>query len=128
MKIKVFFNEQRWNQNKNHKRRKKAKNAMVNKQIILVAYIFAGLFLALMVYIGKFIAFDSQDVITNSYNKRQDTFAKKVIRGNILSSDGKIVPDYCYENIIYLKGGGGSYQKTVEHLSTGHMYETIYLN
>ena len=32
----------------------------------------------------------------------------------ILSSDGKYVPDYCYENIIYLKGGGGSYQKTVE--------------
>jgi hypothetical protein len=46
----------------------------------------------------------------------------------ILSSDGKYVPDYCYENIIYLKGGGGSYQKTVEHMSTGHMYETIYLN
>jgi DNA adenine methylase len=46
----------------------------------------------------------------------------------ILSSDGKYVPDYCYENIIYLKGGGGSYQKTVEHKSTGHMYETIYLN
>lgn len=74
-------------------RRKKAKNAMVNKQIILVAYIFAGLFLALMVYIGKFIAFDSQDVITNSYNKRQDTFAKKVIRGNILSSDGKVLAE-----------------------------------
>ena len=44
----------------------------------------------------------------------------------ILSSDGKYVPDYCYENIIYLKGGGGSYQKTVEHMSTGHMYETLY--
>jgi hypothetical protein len=46
----------------------------------------------------------------------------------ILSSDGKYVPDYCYENIVYVKGGGGSYQKIVEHLPTGHMYETIYLN
>ena len=46
----------------------------------------------------------------------------------ILSSDGKYVPDYCYDNIVYLKGGGGSYQKTVEHKATGHMYETIYLN
>ena len=35
----------------------------------------------------------SPEVINNPYNSRQDTFANRVIRGNILSSDGTILAE-----------------------------------
>lgn len=80
----------------NHKRTKKQKTnksdrAVSNKSILMIAYIFAGLFLSLMFYVAKFVAVDSQEVITNSYNKRQDMFAESVIRGSIISSDNQIL-------------------------------------
>lgn len=34
---------------------------------------------------------ESPNIINSSYNKRQDLFAKKVVRGKILSSDGKVL-------------------------------------
>lgn len=53
--------------------------AKTNKQILKMAYLFAGLFLFLMGYIGKFVAVDSQEIITNPYNKRQDMFVRNQI-------------------------------------------------
>lgn len=63
----------------------------INRQILKVAYLFAGVFLALMVYIGYFVSVDSKDIITNPRNQRQDMFAKSVVRGSIKSSDGEVL-------------------------------------
>lgn len=52
---------------------------------------FAGIFLLLILYISKFMIFDSESVIANSYNARQDKLAERVIRGDIVTSDGEIV-------------------------------------
>lgn len=71
--------------------RKRKKKKQLNKPILQVAYIFAGLFIVLIFFIGKFVAVDSQDIITNPYNKRQDMFEKSVIRGDIATSDGKVI-------------------------------------
>ncbi|MBO8462674.1 MAG: hypothetical protein IAC13_01940, partial [Firmicutes bacterium] len=65
--------------------------AGINRQILKVAYLFAGLFLGLMIYIGYFVEIDSKDVITNPRNQRQDMLAKSVVRGNIESIDGEVL-------------------------------------
>ncbi|MCF0128590.1 MAG: penicillin-binding protein 2, partial [Pseudobutyrivibrio sp.] len=59
--------------------------------IAAVAYVFMGLFIAMGVYFAHFIKVDSEDFIYNDYNSRFSTFADTVIRGDILTSDGKII-------------------------------------
>lgn len=62
-----------------------------NRQIILVSYFVTALFLGLIGYIVYFVVHDSSEVITNSYNERITIYEKKVVRGNIISSDGQIL-------------------------------------
>lgn len=57
----------------------------------MITYLFTGLFVLLIGYFVYFNAVLSPEVINNPYNSRQDTFANRVIRGNILSSDGTIL-------------------------------------
>lgn len=71
----------------------KEDNNNSNKPILLITYIFAGLFLILIGYIIKFMYFDSTNIIANSYNKRSDLFADKVVRGQLLSIDGKVLAE-----------------------------------
>lgn len=56
-----------------------------------MVYIFVGLFILLMGYFVYYNIVVSPNIINSSYNKRQDLFAKKVVRGEIISSDGKIL-------------------------------------
>lgn len=56
-----------------------------------MTYVFAGIFLLMILYICKFMIFDSESVIANSYNTRQDKLAERVIRGDIVSSDGVVL-------------------------------------
>lgn len=77
-------------QNKQQKKEKNNKNDN-RKELSMVAYIFVGLFVFLMGYFVYFNVLQSPNVINSSYNKRQDLFAKYVVRGEILSSDGKIL-------------------------------------
>lgn len=62
-----------------------------NQQIMLVTYIFIGLFILMMGYFTKFIIADSSEVINNAYNKRQDLLAEQIVRGDIISADGKVL-------------------------------------
>ncbi len=71
------------------KRKKIRKNE--NQEIGNLTYIFVGLFLALIGYLMYFTQFKSADLINNSYNTRQDLLAKKVVRGEILSRDRKVL-------------------------------------
>ncbi len=77
-----------------------------------MTYLFVGLFGLLIGYFVYFDAVLSPDVINNPYNYRQDTFADRVVRGNILASDKtvlartEIAPDgtesrvYPYANVF----------------------------
>lgn len=58
-----------------------------------MAYIFVGLFICLMGYFVYFNVVESPTIISSSYNTRQDLFAKKVVRGKILSSDKKVLAE-----------------------------------
>lgn len=60
-----------------------------NREIIMITYIFVGLFVLLTTYFAYFLIIDSDEVINNSYNKRQDLLAERVIRGEIQGSNGE---------------------------------------
>lgn len=80
------------------------------RQIINIAYIMIGLFVCVMIYYSFFMFTKSEDVINNSYNKRQDLLAEQIVRGSIKSSDGKtlahtVEKDDGNEERIYPYGG-----------------------
>jgi penicillin-binding protein A len=62
-----------------------------NREIMLVTYIFIGLLILTLGYFVKFLFVDSSEVINNAYNQRQDLLAEHIVRGDIISSDGKIL-------------------------------------
>lgn len=56
----------------------------------------------MILYICKFMIFDSENVIANSYNGRQDKLAERVIRGDIVTSDGEVIAtNQYYEDGTY---------------------------
>ena len=65
-----------------------------NKEINLITWIFVILFVALTCHIIYFTAFQSDNFINNSYNgKRAELLAKRIVRGSILSGDGKVLAE-----------------------------------
>ena len=50
-----------------------------------------ALFIAMMGYMAYFNVAESQEVIRSPYNKRQDSFADRVIRGKILDHSGNVL-------------------------------------
>lgn len=63
------------------------------KTILYIVYIFVGLFALMMGYFAYFLLVKSDDVINSTYNLRHDVLAKRVIRGNIMSADGKVLAE-----------------------------------
>lgn len=57
----------------------------------MITYLFCGIFLLMMGYFVYFQVFRSEDFINSPYNRRQDTFAEHVVRGEIVSSDEKVL-------------------------------------
>lgn len=72
-------------------KRRNEKNKIANRPILLMTYVFAGVFFLMILYICKFMIFDSENVIASSYNARLDKLADHVIRGDIVSSDGQVL-------------------------------------
>jgi peptidoglycan glycosyltransferase len=95
-------------QERQENRRRRSKN----REYTLISYLFVGIFVALAAYLVYFDGMKSEEFINSPYNTRQDTFADRVVRGSILSSDGEILAQtqvaddgseyrvYPYENIF----------------------------
>ena len=67
------------------------KNDQSDRAILRLTYLF-GLFLfATIGYLGYFLYAKSGTIINSPYNLRQDLLADRYIRGDILSSDGKVL-------------------------------------
>lgn len=64
-------------------------NLSMMRLTYLVVFAFAGLIL----YQGWFLTVKREDTINNSYNARLDSFAERVVRGKILSSDGTVLAE-----------------------------------
>lgn len=72
---------------------RKAPNPKANKSIMAVTCVVVGIFVCLMGYMGYFLQIKSETVINNSYNARLDRFSDRILRGEILSSDGRILAE-----------------------------------
>lgn len=76
-------------------KRKQNKN---NNEILMMLYLFIGIFILCIGYYSNFLIRNSSTVINNSYNKRADLLAETIYRGEILSSD--------YEKLAYSVDNG----------------------
>jgi len=66
-------------------------NPKANKSILIMTYALVGVFVCMIGYFGFFLQWKSEEVINNSYNARLDRFADRIVRGEILSNDGKVL-------------------------------------
>lgn len=64
-----------------------------NHNILIITYIIVLLFLSLIFYFAYFLQIKSEDIINNSYNARLDRFSDRVVRGSILSNDGRVLAE-----------------------------------
>lgn len=62
-----------------------------NKSILVSSCIILGIFVLLIGYLVYFQVAQAGKIINNSYNKRQEVLAKKVMRGDILANDGSVL-------------------------------------
>lgn len=63
------------------------------KPMLSIVYIFVGLFVLMMGYFAYFLLVRSDGVINSAYNLRHDVLAKRVVRGKILSADGRVLAE-----------------------------------
>lgn len=71
----------------------KQKKYSRNKELLMVTYLFVGIFIVLMGYFVYFNWIKGPDVINSPYNTRQDTFADRIVRGSILSKDKEVLAE-----------------------------------
>ena len=69
-------------------REKAEKGRGINREMALVTYLFIILFLIMAGYLIYFVVMDSDTVLNNPNNKRQELMAKRVTKGSILADDG----------------------------------------
>lgn len=72
---------------------KQTPNPGENKHILIITYVVVGMFVCLMGYFGYFLQVQSETVINNSYNARLDSFSDRIIRGKIVSNDGRVLAE-----------------------------------
>lgn len=68
-------------------------NPKANRSILHLTYAMVALFLCMIGYFGYFLQVKSEDVINNSYNSRLDRFADRIVRGDILGNDGRVLAE-----------------------------------
>lgn len=72
-------------------KRKKKRKKKSNREIWIVTYIFVLMMFAVIVNEVCFMYRESETVINNSYNPRQELLAQKNVRGMILSRNGEVL-------------------------------------
>lgn len=76
---------------------KTSTNKSKNREFVTITYMFLGMFLLMMGYFVYFQVFKSEDFINSPYNTRQNSFSEHVVRGSIISSDGKTLAETIVE-------------------------------
>lgn len=93
-------------------------NTKLNKPIIGITYLFGFLFLAMIGYIVYFMSVEKDQILANAANPRLDSYAENVNRGDIVTSDGKVIAtgdsderSYPYGDLFCHAVGYASYTK-----------------
>lgn len=61
------------------------------RPIYNMSFVFLGLFVIMLGYYSYFLVIKSREIINNPYNRRQEILAGRIIRGQILSADKKVL-------------------------------------
>lgn len=97
MRNEILKEKEEKKEEKKEKKISKKENKNTEKQRYREFYVVNGLFLtifiAMIAYMIKFVAIDSEDFINNEYNGRVAIYEKEVIKGEILTSDGYIIAE-----------------------------------
>lgn len=80
-------------QERQKQKRQEKESRRGNRQIMILTYGVVAVFLAMAGYLASFTAIDSEEIINNSRNKRQELLAERVIKGKILSADGEVLAE-----------------------------------
>ncbi len=112
----------------------KRSNDEKNIPVLVITYFVIAIFVAMLANIIIFTIRDADTVIANSYNKRENIYANKVIKGSILSSDGEVLAEtivddegnetryYPYENMFsHVVGYDSNGQSGLEMMSTYYL-------
>ena len=86
------------------KEKKLTKKRDNTREIMGVMIFFVVVFLAMLVYLGHFVATNEQELINNSYNSRQELLLSQNYRGSIYSADGQILAETVFDT------GGNEYR------------------
>lgn len=66
-------------------------NQEKNREFVVVTYLFLAVFLGMIAYFAYFQFAKSEAFINSPYNARQDAFAKRIQRGDIVSAQGDVL-------------------------------------
>lgn len=93
-------------------------NEKMNGPVLGLTYICGFLILGLMIYLVRFMVVEKDQVIANAANSRLDSYAADVERGDIVTSDGKVIATnngeeryYPYDNLFAHVVGYSKYTK-----------------
>ena len=86
-----FYDEEPLPKKKKRKKQVNKKEKYRNRELWVVTYIFIFLMLAVIGNEIRFVYSDSETVINNSYNPRQEILAQKNVRGSILADDKTVL-------------------------------------
>lgn len=78
-------------QNQRKKQNEVVKNSVRNREFAVVTYLFLGIFLGMIAYFAYFQVEKSEAFINSPYNARQDAFADRIRRGDIVSAQGDVL-------------------------------------
>ncbi len=74
-------------------KKKRRKTNVSNNEFAKITYAFVGLFLCMIGYIVHFQVVKSDDIISSSYNPRQDLMIEEVVRGEIQDRNGIVLAE-----------------------------------
>ena len=74
-----------------HKEKRKENNRIKNRPIVHLTYFFVLVFLCMFGSIIYYLLHDAESTVANTGNRRQDTMAAMVTRGEIRSADGAVL-------------------------------------
>lgn len=79
--------------NKPNLREEEKAGKRLNREMAVITYIIIALFLVMIGYVIYFMIKDSDKVLNNSYNRRQELLAEHVTKGSILSDSGEVLAE-----------------------------------
>lgn len=122
---------------KEEKKKEKIKKFFEDWEFSVVKYVFVLLFFALAAHFVKFQIEESEEFINNDYNSREELFAERIIRGNILSADGEVLAEtivdvdgterrnYPYDNVFaHIVGYAANGKAGIEKLANFHLLKS----